>query len=274
VGAATHRVGAKAAADDRGGRQDPTRLRTWRRRRLLPARGAGPHARGGAGPGRGGRQDQQDPAVTTLLDRIGITGAVITADALHAQRDHATCLAARGAHYLLIVKRNQPGLYAQLAAQPWRQIPVAFRARERGHGRTERRTLKVTAVSRGLLFLHAAAQAIQITRRRMPGRASKWSTETCYAVTSLTITQAKPAELATSIRGHWAIEGRLHTGSATTTSMKTAPRSAPPAAPRIMASRRNLAITILRLAGATCIAAALRSHARCPNCPLHTIMKC
>jgi predicted transposase YbfD/YdcC len=42
-----------------------------------------------------------------LLDRIDITGAVITADALHAQREHATYLAGRGAHYLLIVKRNQ-----------------------------------------------------------------------------------------------------------------------------------------------------------------------
>jgi hypothetical protein len=37
---------------------------------------------------------------------------------------------------------------------------------------------------------------------------------------------------------------------------------------------RNLAIAILRLAGATSIAAALRYHARCPSRPLRTIMKC
>jgi hypothetical protein len=37
---------------------------------------------------------------------------------------------------------------------------------------------------------------------------------------------------------------------------------------------RNLAITILRLAGATSIAAALRHHARQPTRPLRTIMKC
>jgi hypothetical protein len=65
----------------------------------------------------------------------------------------------------LIVKRNQPGLYAQLAALPWRGIPVACQTRERGHGRTERRTLKVTAVAAGLAFPHAA-RAIQVTRRR------------------------------------------------------------------------------------------------------------
>ncbi len=44
--------------------------------------------------------------------------------------------------------------------------------------------------------------------------------------------------------------------------------------PRIMASLRNLVITILRLAGTTSIAAALRYHARRPGRPLQTIMNC
>jgi hypothetical protein len=109
-----------------------------------------------------------------------------------------------------------------------RQVPVACDTRERGHGRAERRTLKITAVTAGLAFPHAA-QAIQIVRRRKLGR-KKWSAETCYAVTSLTATQASPAGLAAIIRGHWAIEDRLH-WVATWTSTKTAPRSAPPAAP-------------------------------------------
>jgi predicted transposase YbfD/YdcC len=142
----------------------------------------------------------------TVLASIDITGAVVTADATHAQRGHAEYLARRGADYLLIVKRNQPGLYAQLAALPWREVPVACDTRERGHGRTERRTLKVTAVARGLAFPHAA-QAIQIVRRRKVQ--GKRSAETCYAITSLTITQASPARLAAIIRGHWGIEDRL-----------------------------------------------------------------
>jgi hypothetical protein len=41
-----------------------------------------------------------------------------------------------------------------------------------------------------------------------------------------------------------------------------------------MASLRNLVITILRLAGTTSIAAALRYHDRRPSRPLQTIMKC
>jgi predicted transposase YbfD/YdcC len=55
-----------------------------------------------------------------------------------------------------------------------------------------------------------AAQAVQIVRRRkLPGK-KKWPNEAVYAVTSLTATQASPAELAAVIRGHWLIEDRLH----------------------------------------------------------------
>ena len=143
--------------------------------------------------------------------------------------------------------------------------------RERGHGRAERRTLKVTAVARGLAFPRAA-QAIQITppRRQINERRSR---ETCYAVTSLTVTQASPAELAAIIRGHWAIEDRLHwVRDMDFDEDRSQVRTA--SGPRIMASLRNLAITILRLAGTASIAAALRYHARRPARPLRTIMKC
>ena len=217
-----------------------------------------------------GATTNEIPLFPALLDRIDITGAVITADALHAQRDHATYLARRGAQYLLIVKRNQPGLHAQLTALPWRDVPVAYTKRERGHGRTERRTLKVTSVAKGLAFPHAA-QAIQIVRRRKVK--GKWSRETCYAVTSLTVIQASHAQLAAIVRGHWGIEDRLHwVRDMDFDEDRSQVRTA--TGPRVMASLRNLVITILRLSGAASIAAALRYHARQPSRPLQTIMKC
>ena len=171
-----------------------------------------------------------------------------------------------------MVKRNQPGLHAQLAALPWRQVPAAHDAREKGHGRAEWRTVKVTAVAAGLAFPHAA-QAIQIIRRRRPLNGTKWSTETVYAITSLTATQARPAEFAAIIRGHWLIEDRLHwvrdmDWDEDRSQVRTGN------GPRVMASLRNLAITVLRLTGQTSIAAALRYHARRPGRPLQTIMNC
>ena len=229
------------------------------------------HARGVVlGQAEVGAKTNEIPLFTALLDRIDIADAVVTADALHAQHAHAEYLHRRGAHYLLVVKRDQPSLHAQLAALPWRDVPVAYEKRERGHGRTERRTLKVTAVAAGLAFPHAA-QAIQITRHRKVKE--KWSRETCYAVTSLTITQASPAQLAAIIRGHGGIEDRLHwvrdlDFDEDRSQIRTA------SGPRITASLRNLAVTILRLTGATSIAAALRYHARRPSRPLQTITRC
>ena len=61
-------------------------------------------------------------AVPVVLGGLDITDAVITADALHTQRGHADYLHARGAHYLLPVKANQPTLLRRLRALPWTAI--------------------------------------------------------------------------------------------------------------------------------------------------------
>jgi hypothetical protein len=55
-----------------------------------------------------GCKTNEIPLFSTLLDDIDLTRSVVTADALHAQRDHADYLVdQRGAHFLLTVKRNQ-----------------------------------------------------------------------------------------------------------------------------------------------------------------------
>jgi hypothetical protein len=109
-------------------------------------------------------------------------------------------VAQKKAHYILVVKKNQPGLYAQVKNLPWRHIPVAARQHDRGHGREEHRTLQVTAVAAGIGFPHAA-QAIRLTRRTRPlSGQKKWRTVTVYAITSLTAARAVPAHLAAWIR--------------------------------------------------------------------------
>ncbi|MCW2860132.1 MAG: transposase [Actinoallomurus sp.] len=45
-------------------------------------------------------------AFTPLLDTLDITGAIITADALHTVQAHATYLLKRGAFYVFTVKEN------------------------------------------------------------------------------------------------------------------------------------------------------------------------
>jgi len=202
-------------------------------------------------------------AFAPLLAPLDLAGAVVTADALHAQREHAQFLVTRKkAHYILTVKNNQPSLHAQLKSLPWRQVPAAHDARERGHGRAEWRTLKLTAVAAGIVFPHAAL-AIQIRRRRRPlnGRPGhRWSTETSYAVTSLAASQATPAQLAGWVRGHWGIEALHHIRDVTYGEDASQIRTGN--GPQVMATLRNLAIGILKPTGHPSIAAACRYHAR------------
>jgi predicted transposase YbfD/YdcC len=200
---------------------------------------------------------------------------VITADAMHAQRAHAEYLTGqRGAHFVLTVKRNQPGLHAQLAGPPWRQIPPADIQRERGHGRAERRTLKITTVAAGLAFPARSASPPDHAPETAAEREEQQEMVHRDGLRGdLTDRDpGTPRQLAGIIRGHWSIEDRLHWIRDVTYDEVRSQIHARNG-PRVMASLRNLAITILRLTGET-IAAALRHHAPRPCRPLQTIMQC
>jgi predicted transposase YbfD/YdcC len=73
-----------------------------------------------------------------LLDPLDLSVTVITADAMHTQREHADWLVThKHAAYILLVKANQPTLHQQLKRLPWRQILIADTTRDRGHGRVD-----------------------------------------------------------------------------------------------------------------------------------------
>jgi len=198
-----------------------------------------------------------------LLDRVDITGSVITADALHTQRTHVDYLTERGAHWVLTVKGNQPTLLTQLKRLPWGDVPTGHTDTAKGHARIERRTVKVTAVAAGIGFPNAAL-AIKITRWTRPVNRTRWRTQTVYAITDLGYGQTHPGELAEIVRAHWGIENRLHwirdvTFAEDLSQIRTGH------GPAVMATLRNLAISLHRSAGATNIAAATRTINRHPN---------
>jgi predicted transposase YbfD/YdcC len=142
---------------------------------------------------------------TELLQPLDLAGAVVTFDALHTVRANLHWLASeKQAHYIAVVKNNQPLLYARVKALPWREVPAGSLTRDAGHGRLETRTLKIAHVE-GLDF-PSARQAIKITRWRQDTASGKTSRETVYAITSLTSAQATAAGLARLVREHWSIE--------------------------------------------------------------------
>ncbi|MEW6748064.1 MAG: ISAs1 family transposase [Planctomycetota bacterium] len=81
--------------------------------------------------------------------------------------------------------------------------------------------------------------------------------EVSYGITSLTPRRARPARVLELNRGHWCIENRVHWVRDVTFDEDRC-RVRKNAAAQVMASLRNLAISLLRLAGVCNIAWAMR----------------
>ncbi len=147
----------------------------------------------------------------TLRDKI------VTADAMHCQRQIAEQVIGQGGNYALALKGNQGSLRDDVSAtggfldDP--ATPVAQSTQvNKGHGRIETR---VASVSDDIVWLQQwhdwpGLQAIgKVTAsRRMVGQdPADASSETRYYLLS----QAFPPERCNDIvRGHWGIENRLH----------------------------------------------------------------
>ncbi len=185
---------------------------------------------------------------------------MITVDALHAQRAHATYLVEqRGAHYLFTIKANQKKLAKQLQNLPWKKILVIHRDDSAGHGRHEQRRVQVVSVN-NLLFPHAR-QVLRIQRRRRTPGTKRWRSETVYVITDLPAEQASAVEIAAWARGHWTVENTVHWVRDVSYG-EDASQVRTGNGPRVMATLRNLAIAIFKLADHDNIAAACRYHAR------------
>jgi predicted transposase YbfD/YdcC len=197
-------------------------------------------------------------AFIPLLEPHTLTDVVVTADAMHCQRDNARFLrTSKNAHFIFPALENQPTLYHQLDSLDWASVPVTARSEDRDRGRHETRTLQVLPAPDSLRFPHV--QQVFLIERTVVEQ-GKTTHQAMLYVTSLNQDQASPADLLAYVRGHWTVEvlhwvrdvvyaedaSRVRTGNA----------------PRVMATLRNASISLIRLAGATNIAAALRHNAR------------
>lgn len=196
-------------------------------------------------------------AFVPLLSPLDLTGHVVTSDAMQTQRGHARFLRMdKNAHFVFPVLDNQPTLFDRLNALDWKQVPITARTVDDDRGRHELRTIQVLPAPADLNFPHTAQ--VFLIERTITAKGHT-SYQAMLYVTSLTTEQANPADLLAYVRGHWGVEvlhwirdvtyhedaSRIHTGNA----------------PRAMATLRNVSISLLRISGATNIAAALRHNA-------------
>ena len=113
----------------------------------------------------------------------------------------------------------------------------------------------------GYLDFPYAAQVFAIHRETTEIVTQKFRSETVYGLTSLKPEDANPKRLLALSRNHWSIENRLHwVRDVTFDEDRCQVRRG--AGAQVMASLRNLAVSLLRMAGARYIPSALRRCAR------------
>lgn len=209
------------------------------------------------------------PAVRELLGLFDLQDVVVTVDAMHTQSDTAELIVAAGGEYVFTVKSNQPSLHAACKNLPWTKVQ-SHSAVSVGHGRRARRTIKVLQAPAWVTFAHAT-QIAQI--RRTTTRRGRRSVEIVYVITSADHRMVPPATLASWVRRHWGIENSLHwVRDVVFDEDRSQVRTGN--APRVMATLRSTTISLLRLAGWTTIAAALRHHARDPHRAITLLLTC
>ncbi len=160
-------------------------------------------------------------AIPVLLERLaadgGLTGAIVTIDAIACNATIAQAIRDAGADYLLAVKANQPTLRDEIetyfAEAPDGGLDHATDI-DKGHGRIEQRTVTVarevdwlTGERRfpGEVRLPAVASIVRVASKAELKDRCRF--ETRYYVSSATLSAQAAAE---AIRGHWGIENQLH----------------------------------------------------------------
>jgi predicted transposase YbfD/YdcC len=209
------------------------------------------------------------PVCLEVLRTLLLTDRIVTVDALLTQREIAKTIVNKGGDYVMMAKGNQPTLQQDIAflfqpQQPWPLPQMVAETIDQGHGRNELRRLAVIQLPQGYLDWPGAQQVFQIERQRHFPKSGKITHEIVYGLTSLSKQEATPERLLRLIRGYWTIENRSHwVRDVTFGEDHSQVRMG--STPQVMAALRNVAISLMRVAGVTKIAAACRQFAAQPR---------
>jgi len=142
-----------------------------------------------------------------------------------------------------------------------RIFPPLYSERNKGHGRIETRKIQTSTALEGYINFPHASQVFRIERITTDLKGENLRQEVAYGITSLPKESADAKRLLALTRGHWSIENSLHwVRDVTFDEDRSQVRTG--AGPQVMATLRNLAISLLRLRACKNIARALRYNSR------------
>ena len=155
-----------------------------------------------------GKKTNEVPMAAVVLGQIDLEGKIVTADALHTVKATADHIHEHGGEFVLPVKENRRALFDALDALPWRDVPVAHTATDKGHGRITTRTIQVLPAPDDLPFPHVS-QVFLIERYVTGLRGEPISAVAAAAASRFRHRRGKRADLARYVRQQWSIES-LH----------------------------------------------------------------
>lgn len=131
--------------------------------------------------------------------------------------------------------------------------PQQITTTDKGHGRIETRALIIQPLQPGQVSFPFANQIFSVERKFSDFMGKLISTETVLGITSLTQEKASPERILQLNREHWTIENKVHYVRDVTMGEDES-RIRKGNGPRLMATFRNLTLSLFRLAGITKIA--------------------
>lgn len=151
-------------------------------------------------------------AMPALLDLLDLEGRIVTADAMHTQRETAKTIKEKGGDWLMVLKGNQGTLFEDVSlfmADPNKTEKIAsFQTVDANHGRVETRLAHICTDIDWLKKRHEwpdlTAIATVTATREVDG---EQTTATRHYIASFA---PSPEELLRIARSHWAIENSLH----------------------------------------------------------------
>lgn len=169
------------------------------------------------------QKSNEQTAIEPLIEQIDVTGAILTLDAMHTQKQTTRAIRRRGAHYVIGLKTNQERLYNDVAGFFTRSEQRGFwtedgeplvcgkmKTHNVDHGRYETREYVCAPAPRWLEAFDEWSDLktiIRVDRTRTSLSENKTTTERSYYISSL---PAQSKRLPFAIRSHWGIENGLH----------------------------------------------------------------
>jgi predicted transposase YbfD/YdcC len=164
-------------------------------------------------------------AIPELLRVLDIRGATVTIDAMGCQTEIAKSIIGGGGNYLISAKENQPTLRQDIERtfaeadnhrvrscdELARPAVEVFEQHDKGHGRVERRTVRLCRDRNWLTTADRwpkLAFVAEVMRECTVLATGKTSLEKAYYIGSDREATAESA--GTTIRAHWGVESKLH----------------------------------------------------------------